>query len=547
MTRGSGARALRAFGATDVGRRRSANEDRFHVDTARGIFVVVDGVGGHAAGDKAADTAIAAIVERLERQTGAVTDRLREAITIANNEIHWLAASHPQWRGMACVATAVVIDGERAVVGHVGDSRLYRLAEGAIEKITPDHSPVGEREDANEMSELEARRHPRRNEVYRDIGSDLRKATDESFVFVTEFDLSPGSALLLCSDGLTDLVASETLRHIATTHAGAPEVLVRRLIAAANDAGGKDNITAIYVERPVEQSVARSFGSASLAAGLPFDFAQGNRGVKSRPAYARVALMLGVILLAGFGFGLIAAARGWPIPGLSLVMTSPPGTVVVRPGGSIMAAIAEAAPGASVLVEPGEYRERLTLRDGIRVVSRVPRGATIRLPFDAAESDAAVVAADVTSAELAGFRIVGDAASPLGIGVTTRETGVRLVDLEISGAVTAAVDLGSGGDVSISGSLIHDNPGSAMVIRAGATPRIANTVFAFNGFSDLMSAPVVVESGATPVWLQNVFNGMGPEAVAGLDAAARAALPRDNWFIAPASATTPAVRRGLNR
>ena len=499
---------LRAFGATHVGRRRAANEDRFHVDSARGIFVVVDGVGGQAAGDKAADIAIAVITERLERETGKTTDRVREAIAIANNEIFRQATSRPEWRGMACVATAAVIDGDRAVVGHVGDSRLYRLTGAAIEKITPDHSPVGEREDAREMSELEAMRHPRRNEVYRDIGSEPRDVSDENFVFATTIDVPPGAALLLCSDGLTDLVPSDTIRALASEHAGSPKTLVHALIDAANDAGGKDNITAVYVERPI---VGATRGHLS----------------------ARAALFVSLACLAA----LLAGA--W----LGSLVARPPGTVVVGPGGSIMAATTRALPGSVVIVEPGEYRERVTLRDGVRLISRVPRGATIRLPVDAADSDAAVVAAGIAGAELRGFRIVGDAATPLGVGVSTRDATVHLSDLEITGATTAALDLGSGGDVSVSGAVVHDNPGSAMVIRSGASPRITNTVLSLNAWSDLMSAPVVVEAGATPEWSQNVFNGMGPDTVIGLDAVARATLSRDNWFIASPTATSPAVRR----
>jgi serine/threonine protein phosphatase PrpC len=535
MTQKTGvAPPLRAYGASDVGRRRMSNEDRFHVDTARGIFIVVDGVGGQAAGDKAAEAAIAAIVERLERQTGALTDRLREAIAIANNEVYRLAASRPEWRGMACVATAAVIDGDRAVVGHVGDSRLYRLADGAIEKITPDHSPVGEREDANEMSELEAMRHPRRNEVYRDVGSEPRDVADPAFAFVTEIAVAPGTALLLCSDGLTDLVASETIRQIAATHAGAPERLVRALIDAANEAGGKDNITAIYVERPGVTPVQTISGDRSSAAEA------------GRPAMWRIPVTLGLVLMvaAGFWLGLLAAARGFSVPGMSSgIVPAVPSPVIVRPEHTIMAAVTAALPGTVILVEPGEYRERVTLRDGIRLLSRLPLGATIRLPADAAESDAAVIAAGITGAELSGFRIVGDAGSPLGVGVIVRDAAVRLVDLDISGAITAAVDLGTGTDMALSGSFIHDNPGSALVVRSGATPRISNNVFARNASSDLLSAPVVVESGAVPLWSHNVFDGMAPDGIAGLDAASRAGLPRDNWFVSPPSAAAPAVRR----
>lgn len=526
--------SLRAGGATDVGRRRQVNEDRFHVDLPRGIFIVVDGMGGHAAGDKAADTAIAAMTERLERQTGTIPDRLREAITIANNEVHRLAASRPDWTGMACVTTAVVVDGDRAFVGHVGDSRLYRLVDGRIEKMTPDHSPVGEREDADEMSELEAMRHPRRNEVYRDVGSEPHDAADPAFVYVAELDLPPGGALLLCSDGLTDLVPSETIRRIAIGHAGAPDRVAHALIAAANDAGGKDNITAVYVERAATPIRAAA--------------ADDGDGGSPRRATSRGRVVAGMALaaFAGLAAGLIIAGQGWGWPRVTgMAGVWPAGVVVVRPEESIMAALAGALPGTTVLVEPGEYRERLTLRDGIRVLSRVPRGATIRLPAGAAESDAGVVAAGVANAELSGFRIVGDAASPLGVGIITRDAAVRLVDLEISGAVTSAVDLGSGDGLVLSGSHIHDNPGAGLMVRMGATPRITNNTFAKNASSDALSTALIIETGAAPEWSENVFTGMTLQDIAGLAAPIRTSLSEKNLLVASPQAATPtAGRRG---
>jgi serine/threonine protein phosphatase PrpC len=144
---------------------RQNNEDRWHIDPERGIFLVVDGIGGQAAGEKAADIAINLVRARLERQTGTAEDRIREGITVANNEIVRLAATNPDWHGMACVLTVAVIENGGAIVGHVGDSRLYKIRGRDIRKITHDHSPVGEREDGGEISEAEAMRHPRRNEV----------------------------------------------------------------------------------------------------------------------------------------------------------------------------------------------------------------------------------------------------------------------------------------------------------------------------------------------------------------------------------------------
>src|SRR6476660_653561 len=202
--------ALKAAGDSHPGLQRSANEDRFYCDAAHGISIVVDGVGGQAAGEKAAETALAIVRARLERETGPVEDRVREAIALANNEVHRLAALRPEWQGMACVLTvAVVTDGE-VVVGHVGDTRLYKLRAGRIGKLTRDHSPVGEREDAGELSEREAMQHPRRNEVYRDVGSEEHEPDDPQFIDLFREPLEQDAALLLCSDGLTDQVKSAT-------------------------------------------------------------------------------------------------------------------------------------------------------------------------------------------------------------------------------------------------------------------------------------------------------------------------------------------------
>src|SRR5439155_7628553 len=173
---------LKFAGGSDMGRVRKNNEDAWHIDAERGIFLVVDGIGGHAAGEKAAEIAVERVRARLERQTGAVEQRIREAITLANNEIHRAAAENHEWEGMACVVTLAVLENGSAVVGHVGDSRLYRVRAGEIRKITHDHSPAGGREDNRELSETDAMRHPRRNEVFRDVGSEEHTPDDEDFI-----------------------------------------------------------------------------------------------------------------------------------------------------------------------------------------------------------------------------------------------------------------------------------------------------------------------------------------------------------------------------
>jgi hypothetical protein len=219
--------------------------------------------------------------------------------------------------------------------------------------------------------------------------------------------------------------------------------------------------------------------------------------------------------------------------------------VIVRPTESIAEALARAMPGSQVVVEPGEYRERLVLKDGVRVISRVPRGATIRLPGAASEADPAVVAGDVSNAEFAGFRIIGDAATPLGIGVLVKGANVSIVDVEITGALTVAIDLSQMAGGSLTGSDIHDNPGPALAIRSGASPRIAHNVFARNGLSERARASLIIEDGAEPTIVGNVFQGMTPKVFVSLGNASQRVM-RENWFpdgLLP-RATTPASPRG---
>jgi serine/threonine protein phosphatase PrpC len=240
--------ALSAAGGTDAGLQRDVNEDRYHVDEARGVFIVIDGIGGQAAGGKAADVALSMMRERLERETGPVADRIREAVAIANNEIYRLSSSRPEWDGMACVLTAVVLKDGTATIGHVGDTRLYKIRGGRIEKITRDHSPIGEREDANELSEIEAMRHPRRNEVYRDVGSEPHSPGDAEFVDVQEIAFEPDAALLLCSDGLHGSVPDPLIAEILRRNA-AIEAQAQELVDQALARGATDNITVILVRR----------------------------------------------------------------------------------------------------------------------------------------------------------------------------------------------------------------------------------------------------------------------------------------------------------
>ncbi len=531
---------LRAAGDTDPGLQREVNEDRFHFDLARRLFMVVDGVGGQAAGGKAADTAVSMLRSRLERETGPPVDRLREAITISNNEIHRLARLRPEWNGMACVLTVVVLDEACAVVGHVGDTRLYKIRHDRIDKVTRDHSPVGEREDAHELSELEAMHHPRRNEVYRDVGSERHEASDPDFVEVKEIPFEPDAALLLCSDGLTDLVESETIAQIVWRWAGQPQQVVRALIDAANDAGGKDNITVVYVEG--EQFAPPAGAAASveitrrLSTGQSASSARESAASddveeptsKRRQAVRWMLLVLLTIVIV------LAVDRSEPLAPLSAAPDRPAavsntGTIVVQPTDSIQAALQSAAAGTTVIVEPGEYRETMMLKSYIRVVSRVPHGALIRLPGSASDVDAAIQARDVTDAAIEGFKVIGDAATPLGTGIAVTNSEVSMSGIEITGAATAAVEVDATSRVWLIGSDIHDNPGAALVLRPGANAAVSHNVFMRNGSANGRTAWSVEENSAA-TFMANVFLGVSPDMFAG-SSDARARLARDNWFM----------------
>jgi serine/threonine protein phosphatase PrpC len=288
--------------ATDTGLVREHNEDRYWTDPALGAFLVVDGVGGQAAGERAAEIAVAAIRETVghalacqpARTPATPEARVRASVAAANNRIYAEARKNPELAGMACVLTLALVEGERVTVGHVGDSRLYLIGSGTIRKVTSDHSPVGEAEDAGEIGEEEAMAHPRRNEVFRDVGSRPRPADEPEFIEVRQCELPGGAAMLLCSDGLSDHLTSRRIREIAERYAGDAAQTARNLVDAANLAGGRDNITAVFVAGP-----AFPGRSAATRPRLGITRIRPRRRVWSgRVAFLSYGLLLGMLLWA---------------------------------------------------------------------------------------------------------------------------------------------------------------------------------------------------------------------------------------------------------
>ena len=308
----------RSAAASDPGSVRSDNQDRGYADQERGIFLVVDGLGGHAAGEMAAETAVEVIRGELAELNGDVRQGVRCAIAAANGRISKLAADNEDWRGMACVLTLAVIRDGKVTVGHVGDSRLYLIWNGAMRKLTSDHSPVGEREDRGELTEAEAMAHPRRHEVFRDVGSRPRGANEEDFIELKEFPFKPDAAILLCSDGLTDLVTSAEIRECVEQYDGDPAAVTEALVDAANRAGGKDNVTVIFVAGPeflgsASPEMAEARARHSITRMRVGAVAEQAAGILSRVGGALMSRV--AFLIYGFLIGVVLAlAMHWPKP-----------------------------------------------------------------------------------------------------------------------------------------------------------------------------------------------------------------------------------------
>jgi PPM family protein phosphatase len=260
MMSGSGAKVateLNSAAASDVGLVRESNEDRCWIDAEHGVFLVVDGVGGQAAGAVAAETAVDAIREAVV-EPGPPEERVRQSIARANRWIYERSQRDEACRGMACVLTLALVEEGEVTVGHVGDSRFYLIWNGSIRKLTCDHSPVGEDEDSGALTETEAMLHPRRHEVFRDVGSRPRSANDHDFIEIRRCRFHADAAILLCSDGLTDHLTASQVREIVERYDGDAGRVAASLVEAANAAGGRDNITAVFVAGP-DFRVQRTF------------------------------------------------------------------------------------------------------------------------------------------------------------------------------------------------------------------------------------------------------------------------------------------------
>jgi parallel beta-helix repeat protein len=498
----------RAGSATDVGLERAVNEDRILLDESRGIFLVVDGLGGHAAGELAAETAVEVISKRLEDLDGDLELKVRASITEANNRIWHLAHENPEWYGMACVLTLAVASANHVTVGHVGDSRLYLAWNGTLRKLTSDHSIIGEQEEHGEIDEEDAMRHPRRNEVFRDVGSQFREPDDPDFIQMKTFLFREDAALLLCSDGLSDSLTAAEINAIIERYDGDPNATAHQLVEAANSAGGRDNVSVV------------------LIAGPDFLGGQSTKLLEARPRHAttrmrtgrrswRAVLSRAIWLLAGVILGMLIwglADRtvGGPwTPAHQAAPATQPKHITADASDSlgIIKALAAAQPGDTIDVPPGQYLGPVQLKDGVDIVSSVA-GQAVLFSDPAAPSDAgiAVIAKGLHTGRLQGLRIAGDQMHPLRTGVLIEDATVDIDGTEISGAVDAGVRVTGKSQPRLFNNIIHGNTGPGVLLGAGTHARLIENRISDNGTTAGSLHPgIEIEPGAVPALENNTI------------------------------------------
>jgi serine/threonine protein phosphatase PrpC len=250
---------IQAYGRTDVGRRRKVNEDSFLVSPETSLYAVCDGMGGHNAGEVASRMAIetiAAFITRsavekeitwpwgLDANLSFDANRLKTAIRLANARVFQAADNREELTGMGTTVVTALVSGDTMTVGSAGDSRCYLVRNGELKQLTRDDSWVSAALGEGILNSDDVERHPLRNVITKAVGA--RDAID---LDVLEHDLKPGDVVLLCSDGLHGMIGDQEIARILESSPGSLEEASARLVDAANEAGGRDNVTVVLLRR----------------------------------------------------------------------------------------------------------------------------------------------------------------------------------------------------------------------------------------------------------------------------------------------------------
>ncbi len=232
---------MKLWGSSDCGRLREKNEDDYLiVRDFPAVFAVADGMGGHQAGEVASATAIALIEEYDFNFKEDPVSQLKNLIDSINQEIISRGNKNPEYRGMGTTLTLGVKTGEQICYGHVGDSRFYLLRDGKLRKITRDHSLVGRMVEEGKITPEEAFQHPRSNVLTQALGLEQDLEIDSDC-----FEIRGGDLVLLCTDGLTDMLREAEIENLINLEYPDPEKITERLTAEALASGGSDNITIV--------------------------------------------------------------------------------------------------------------------------------------------------------------------------------------------------------------------------------------------------------------------------------------------------------------
>ena len=239
---------MKVYSATDVGQKREINQDYIYVSAdpvgnLPNLFVVADGMGGHNAGDYASSHGVNTLVEQIRKDANYNPVKvIRYAIEAANTELLNSASGNESLQGMGTTMVVCTIVGQYAYVANIGDSRLY-VVQHAIRQVTRDHSLVEEMVRMGEINAEEARTHPKKNIITRALGAE--KTVEVDFF---ELKLEAGSTILMCSDGLSNMVEDSRMEEIILDPGKDLSLKGKELIREANQNGGKDNIAVILIE-----------------------------------------------------------------------------------------------------------------------------------------------------------------------------------------------------------------------------------------------------------------------------------------------------------
>ena len=245
---------VEAIGISDVGMKREKNEDAYLLRDDLGLYLVADGMGGHAGGEFASQIAVKTIEETIKnypkyREEVTITgtpgepepfQMLNCAIQRACKKIHEKSLEDPDLRGMGTTIVATLVNDENLWLAHVGDSRAYLIRDRNIQQLTEDHSLVHEQVKAGLLSAEEAKTHKLKNIITRSVGFQEEVEAD-----LFNMTIKPGDLFLICSDGLTSLVEDEEIKEVLLSHD--PKVAIRKLVQMSNERGGDDNITILIL------------------------------------------------------------------------------------------------------------------------------------------------------------------------------------------------------------------------------------------------------------------------------------------------------------